>query len=234
MPSGAWAPGEGCPELAEAPHALPAEFRAAYLDARRHSATGGRAAAFVERLARLPMVADRDVATIALAARTMTSLRCQGAETVASRVPVAEGDTLPSLGRLLMAAGIFDLALWKETDAVAFPLERVAESSDVLIGPRTGSHNDLSAQSQTRAVVSTLNDISDSAAPVPGILNVVVDASFTSADIDACAAVTHALSTLTPPGKDFPDVERTLVDSIGWVARQALRYPRSEKPGTGR
>lgn len=214
-------------ELVDALRALPEEVRAVYLvhtDAARGSTVQRHLG---KEFALLSVVTDQDVAAIVLAAKLLTTLRRRGRETAASQVVVAEGSIRPNLGPLLMAVRIFDISFWKEADAPVFPLERVARGTDAVIDLRTEQHDELQTLGETGPAILKLDDIAGSIAPLPGLLNVIVDAPLATVDIDIYAAVSQALSTMTPPDKDFPGIDRALADSVGWAARQAMLHPRS-------
>lgn len=84
------------------------------------------------------VVSDHDGTATALCAAVLTYLRAVGRPADVARVAVAGGDNLPLLAPLLMIAGVYDLLMWQDANAAAFPWKQVVRDADVAIDLRPG------------------------------------------------------------------------------------------------
>jgi malate dehydrogenase (oxaloacetate-decarboxylating) len=190
-----------------------------------------------------PVLAEQDIAAIAVTAALLTTLTRRGRTPRASRVVIAGADTLPMLCRLLVAAGIGDITTWKHQDAVAFPLRRVAQGVDAVIDllgvwptpePATGG-SDFGEP----AVIAPDAE-RDPLLALPGLVRAIAqnpDAALTIAlDVEVHLACALALVMATPSHQQRPQVpNRDLADRVADAATQALDarvpHPRTSRSG---
>lgn len=188
-----------------------------------------------------PVLAERDIAAIAVTAALLTTLTRRGRASRASRVVIAGADTLPMLCRLLVAAGVGDITTWKHQDAVAFPLRRVVEGVDAVIDLLGvwPTHDHATADLGEPAVIAPDAE-RDPLLALPGLIRAIIqapDAARTSAlDVEVHLACALALVMATPSHQQLPQVpDRDLADRVADAATQALDasvpHPRTSRPG---
>lgn len=172
----------------------------------------------------VPVVTGQHSAAITLTAATLISLAQAGRAPQASRVVLAGADTMPTLGPLLMAAGIGDITIWHPRDAFAFPLRRVAARADLVI--------DLSGTARRTAAPTVLapDEGGGPLLALPGLLRALSDRRGAKADVEVFLACAFALVLATPPGDRLPqDPSQALTAQ---VADAAARVLRATEPGS--
>jgi hypothetical protein len=176
----------------------------------------------------VPVLAEQDIAAIAVTAALLTALTRRGRAPRASRVVIAGADILPMLCRLLVAAGIGDITTWKTKDAVAFPLRRVAEGVDAVIDLLGvwPTHAPATVDSGEPAVIAPEAE-RDPLLALPGLVHAITQASETQAavalDVEVHLACALALVMATPSDQQLPQVpDRALADRVADAATQAL------------
>jgi len=171
----------------------------------------------VQQVKTVPVVVtDHDTTAIALTAALWTTLARAGAAPQSSRVVIAGTDTMPTLGPLLVAAGVGDLTGWRTSDAAAFPLRIVAKDADVVINllgesplPR-GLRTD-----RPDLAVLTPNWSRDPLLAVPGLLRAAVLIPGVKLDVEVAHDCALALVMATPPEQDLPPGPgRALTDQV--------------------
>ncbi len=173
------------------------------------------------------VVTDSDLRAVVTAARVLTELRRTGHPIDRSAVVVAGTDELFQMAPLLVAIGIRNLVFWRQADATAFPLARVAENADIVVDLRAVPVDDPRTPGRTSPPVVRPSAPADCRAVLPGLLAAMVNARTARLPIDVLAAVAQLLATTTAPGFASATPDPALTDSIAWAARQALRHPRS-------
>ncbi|SNT14923.1 hypothetical protein [Actinoplanes regularis] len=172
------------------------------------------------------VVTDNDLRAVVTAARVLTELRRTGHPINQSAVVVAEPDELFQMAPLLIAIGFRNLVFWKQADATALPLARIAQDADIVVDLRAMPVDDPRTPGQTSPLVVRLPAPADCLAVLPGLLAAMVDTRTARLPIDVLAAVTQLLAIMTAPGFALATPDPTLTDGIAWVSRQALRHPR--------
>ncbi|GLW30517.1 hypothetical protein Areg01_34570 [Actinoplanes regularis] len=172
------------------------------------------------------VVTDNDLRAVVTAARVLTELRRTGHPINQSAVVVAETDELFQMAPLLIAIGFRNLVFWKQADATALPLARIAQDADIVVDLRAVPVDDPRTPGQTSPLVVRLPAPADCLAVLPGLLAAMVDTRTARLPIDVLAAVAQLLATTTAPDFVLATPDPTLTDGIAWAARQALRHPR--------
>jgi len=191
-----------------------------------------------------PVLAEQDIAAVAVTAALLTTLTRRGRAPRASRVVIAGADTVPMLCRLLVAAGIGDITTWKHQDAVAFPLRRVAEDVDAVIDLLgvwpAHDHPHATVDSGEPAVIAPDAE-RDPLLVLPGLLRAITQAPDVQAavalDVEVHLACALALVMATPSHQQLPQVpNRDLADRVADAATRALdaRVPNQRTPRSGR
>ncbi|KAA2247318.1 hypothetical protein F0L68_40150 [Solihabitans fulvus] len=174
----------------------------------------------------VPVVTEQDTTTVALTAALLTALRRTDTPPRASRVVVAGAARVPGLTRLLMAAGVGDIVSWDTTDAVAFPLSRIARGATAVI--------DLVDRAAALAHSASWHDPVTVIAPdgespllaLPGLLTAAVSAPAPLRDggedveVELAMACVRVLMEATPPDRLLPELSTPGLSAA--VARAAL------------
>lgn len=198
-------------------HDLPADVRVVLLV----RTEPGRTRKLRDSLAGRTVITDQDTTTIALTAELLTTLTRAGRAPEASRVVVAGADAMPSLSRLLLAAGIGDITTWNPVDALAYPLERIAARTDAVVdlvgaGRFTGSRH-------AGPAVITPDHRRDPLLALPGLLRAITADPAAPLNVDVQHACALALAAATPPGKRLPHEPDEILTRL--VADAASRAP---------
>ncbi|WP_394427073.1 hypothetical protein [Streptomyces sp. SGAir0957] len=173
----------------------------------------------------LLVVTDDNLRAVTVAAQVLNALRRTERPAGQSSVLLAGSDQLAELGPLLVAVGIFDLIFWKNADAPAFPLGRVAASANIVVD-LVGAYDDARGTlPQDPPQVIRKPALADSLTALPGLLTAAADTHNLDIDTDVLAAVAQLLAT-TSETLPLQTPDEALTSNIEWVARQAMRHPR--------
>ncbi|MFB8749095.1 hypothetical protein [Streptomyces parvulus] len=172
------------------------------------------------------VITDGDVRATLATAHMLTALRERGQPVDRAAVVIAGSDEIFELGPLLTSVGALSLTFWRDADATAFPLARVAQEADVLVDARAHRTQVRWEPGRPGPTVLPLPSLADARGVLPGLFTAVYQERLRRVDVDALAAVAQLLSTTMPAGSRFSTPDVTLTDSITWAVRQASRYPR--------
>ncbi|MER7805344.1 hypothetical protein ABTX71_34115 [Streptomyces parvulus] len=173
-----------------------------------------------------PVLTDGDVRATLATAHVLTALRDRGQQVDRSTVVIAGSDEILELGPLLTSVGALSLTFWRDADAKAFPLVRVAQEADVVVDARARRTPLAWQPGQPAPTVLPLPSLEESRGVLPGLFTAVHQERLRRLDVDALAAVAQLLSTSVPAGSHLSIPDVALTDSIAWAARQASRHPR--------
>jgi malate dehydrogenase (oxaloacetate-decarboxylating) len=171
----------------------------------------------------LPVLTVQDTTAITLTAEVLTTLTRLGRPPRTSRVMIVGADTLPILCPLLMVSGVGDIATWRQADARAFPLHRVAADVHLVVDllgvwPRAAGP----APRPGPAVVKPGGE-RDTRLVRPGLLRALTQVPDARMDIEVHHACVLALVMATPPDQRLPRCpRRDLADRVAAAATLAL------------
>jgi malate dehydrogenase (oxaloacetate-decarboxylating) len=181
-------PASGAPTLAAGIRALPADIGAVLLT-RVESERARHVQEELQDGGARPLVTDADVTAIALAAAALGSLAYAGRRTQDSRVVLAGARNLPLLTTLLMAAGVSDITIWHQSDAVIFPLHNIVFGAHIVID----LVGELPSSTTGRRTVITRTDAGAAPYAAAGLLQAATYAPGLTFDIEVYSACTYAL-----------------------------------------
>lgn len=170
----------------------------------------------------IPVLTDQDTTAIALTAALLTTLTRAGRAPQTSRVVIAGANTMPMLNPVLLTAGIRDITTWNPSDALAFPLRRIAANADAVIN-LVGGGGRFAWPRHAAPIVIVPDPARDPVLALPGLLHALTrhpHARLTPEVQHACAV---ALSAATPPGEQVPRrADDTLTRQVAESATDAL------------
>ena len=212
-------------------------------EAAAHESEAGRVAVVIVPATRVPLirrsadagpivvVTDDDLATVLLAAKTLTALARAGHPSAAGRVVLGGAGRLPNLCPLLMAAGIGDLTMWNQRNAAVTALPDVAYGAHVVIDLIAG----WPARHGGRATPQTCS--TEPTEPVvikpdydrsrhlllPGLVRALARNPTAEVKIDVLHACVLALVDATSPDRDLPDTgSLALTETVAAYAGRIL------------
>lgn len=120
------------------------------------------------------ILTEEDACAAALCAAVLRYLQRSGKQPERSRVLVADAAQSPSLVSLLVLCGLFDVGMWNEADAEAFPLPKAARDADVVVDLRRPRHRqiDLAPDRPAGSVIKAVS-LDARALVAPGLLRAV-------------------------------------------------------------
>ncbi|MCP2196735.1 malate dehydrogenase (oxaloacetate-decarboxylating) [Lentzea flava] len=199
-------------------HNLPAGIGAVLLV----RATPERAQKARDLITDVPVLTDHDTTAIALTAALLTSLGRAGRAPETGRVVIAGANTMPLLNPVLLTAGIRDITTWNPSDALAFPLRRIAADADAVINLVGGGGRFAWPRHAAPAVIVP-DPARDPALALPGLLQALTRHPHARLTPDVQHACAVALSAATPPGEQLPRrPDDTLTRQIADFATDAL------------
>src|SRR6185436_19452365 len=120
-----------------------------------------------------------------------------------SGVVIAGAHTMPTLGQLLLAAGISDITTWNPADAFTFPLRRVAEGADAVINLVGGGGRFAWPRHAAPAVIVP-DPGRDPSLALPGLVLALTRHPGARLTVEIQHACALALAAATPPGEQLP------------------------------
>lgn len=204
-------------------NALPADIAAVYL-----TSIDPRPADVIQaelaRTRRLPVITNEQTTAIALTVAVLNLLTQAGKSPSASRLVIVESSPMPTLCPLLVAVGIGDITNWHPTDALAFPLRRIARLADAVIDPLADGVPLVEPSSDPdQPPLIAGGDPAFPLLALPGLLSAVLRAPDRPPDIDTYHACVLALVSCTPPGELLPSLlDPDLTPTLTRLAVRAL------------
>ncbi|MFJ8962708.1 hypothetical protein ACIRG5_25280 [Lentzea sp. NPDC102401] len=170
----------------------------------------------------VPVVTDQDTTAIALAAALHTTLSRADRAPQSSQVVIAGARTMPGLCPLVLAAGIGSITTWNPSDALVFPLRRIAADADVVINLVGGGGRFAWPRHAVPAVIVP-DTGRDPLLALPGLLQTLVRHPDTRLTVEMQHACALALAAATPPGNQLPrQADHALVTQVADAATTAL------------
>ncbi|GAB2864396.1 hypothetical protein [Lentzea nigeriaca] len=170
----------------------------------------------------IPVVTDHDTAAIALAAALLTTLRRADRAPHLSQVVVAGARTMPSLTQLLLIAGIGHITAWNPSDAMAYPLLRVASGADAVINLVGGGGRYAWPRHNVPAVIVP-DPARDPLLALPGLLQALTRSPGATPTLDVHRDCALALAQAAPESALLPrKPDASLVEQVAVAATLAL------------
>lgn len=175
----------------------------------------------------LPVVTEQDTTAIALTAALLTTLSRVGCAPALAQVVVAGEQSVPILCPLLIAAGIGDLTTWNPTDAIAFPLPRIASDAHAVLTLPTDSGRRADAvavavPSDAAPAVIAADEVGRSPIALPGLLCAITGSTCRMPDLEVYLACVLALVLATPADHLLPQPDRALADRVASAVLAAM------------
>jgi len=160
----------------------------------------------------IPCLTREEMTAVGLAGRLLVLLSRTGRTPGSARVVIVESTAIPTLCPLLLAIGVGDIVSWEPTDALVYPLRRIAYRSDAVIDPLGGGVPVvLPTTAEGQPPLIAADDPAYPLLALPGLVRALLGKSGARPDFDVLRACAYALAARARndrwlPAQDDPEL----------------------------